>query len=391
MGDRPRTLKETLAEAKDHSELMLDLAYAALVWNDEEIGREVLDLEARLSRLVHEMREICLRASRSPADAAGLASLLQIISAIETLGNQAVDVAKIVLRSIGIPSRIRSALRNAEEVVELVRVREGSEMDGKCVEEAETAAHGIRLLAIRRGSEWSFDPGEDEPVHAGDLVVVRAIEEALPALRAQGGVQAERDAEEDDHLDGLARATDALVEMKNLSELAIALAYAAVLSADRAVAAEVTRLEDRLDEMREEVETWALVTAHESGPRSSLRGLIHLAVAAETIVDAAQAMVWPLEEHEELHPVVADALGEAEDLVFRVELDPDSSAGGSSLAELELQERTGATVIAIQRDRRWDYRPSGRTSLAAGDVLLVSGPSETADAVAELFGAALGS
>ena len=46
--------------------------------------------------------------------------------------------------------------------------------------------------------------------------------------------------------------------MKNVSEVAIGLAYSALLFNDQSLAAEVSSLEDRLDEMRERLEVWVL-------------------------------------------------------------------------------------------------------------------------------------
>jgi hypothetical protein len=59
----PRNLKAMLSEAKDTSELMVDLAYAALFFSDERMADEVGELEERLSDLVHEMYEICILAA----------------------------------------------------------------------------------------------------------------------------------------------------------------------------------------------------------------------------------------------------------------------------------------------------------------------------------------
>ena len=36
--DQPRNVKELLVEAKDASELMVDLAYAAVFFNDEDLA-----------------------------------------------------------------------------------------------------------------------------------------------------------------------------------------------------------------------------------------------------------------------------------------------------------------------------------------------------------------
>ena len=69
------------------------------------------------------------------------------------------------------------------------------------------------------------------------------------------------------------------------------------------LAAEVSHLEDRLDEMKERLELWVLRAASEQIDPSGLRGLVHLAQASEEIGDAAVQMVWLVEQGEELHPI----------------------------------------------------------------------------------------
>lgn len=385
--ERPRTLKAMLAEAKDTSELMLDLAYAGLFYADREFADEVLELEDELNRLVHSMREVCLLASRSPSDAAGLASLLQVIGSIEVVGNQAVDIGKVVLESIGIPRELRADLARAEEVVDRVTIRPGSGLDGRSVQDAELAVHGVRLLAIRRSPRWLFDPPDDEVLSAGDALLVRGLEEGILVIREMAGMGPKAVLPEEDAipLTELDRAIDTLIEMKNTAEVAVGLAYAAVLFADRGLAAEVNRLEDRLDDMREALESWVLDAALEARARPALRGLLHLAVASETIGDAAQSMVWLIERNEELHPIIAEALEETEDVVFQTEVPTGSRAAGQSLDDLQVHETTGMSVLAISRGGRWLYRPAGRAGIEAGDRLVLIGPSEAIEDVERLL------
>ncbi len=387
--DRPRTLKAMLARAKDTSELMLDLAYAGLFYADRELSAEVLEFENELNRLVHEMREVCLVASRSPSDAAGLASLLQLIGSIEVIGNQAVDIAKIVLESLAIPRELRADLAQAEELVARLAVQEGAPLDGRSVREAELIVHGARLLAVRRGSRWLFDPDDDEVLASGDVLVVRTMERGLDPIRRLAGMEElSRTAEDDiEPLNDLDRAVDTLIEMKNLAELAVALGYAAVLLADRALASEVDRLEDRLDDLREDLELWVLEAALEARARKALRGMLHLGVASESIGDAAQAMVWLIREEEELHPIIAEALGEAEDVVVEMEVEEQSPAAGAGLGDLELEERAGMSPLAVSKSGRWRYRPSGRSHLEPGDHLLLIGPSEGVEDLKPIFSA----
>ena len=65
-----------LAEAKDTSEIMVDLAYAAVYFNDPGMADEVAELEERMNDLVQDMRAVCIMAVRRPAEAEGMASVL---------------------------------------------------------------------------------------------------------------------------------------------------------------------------------------------------------------------------------------------------------------------------------------------------------------------------
>ena len=115
-----------LSEAKDTSELMVDLGYASLFFGDARMADEVTELEERLTDLVHEMREVCVLAARSKRDAEQMSSVLHVVSAIERMGNAAVDISRIVTHRLGIPPALVADLAAAEEVSHRVRVRADS-------------------------------------------------------------------------------------------------------------------------------------------------------------------------------------------------------------------------------------------------------------------------
>jgi uncharacterized protein with PhoU and TrkA domain len=61
-----------------------------------------------------------------------------------------------------------------------------------------------------------------------------------------------------------------------------------------------------------------------------------------------------------------------------------SRADGRTLKQLQLETETGMFVLAVQRGRRWIYRPRPRFELQAGDRVLSIGPEEGEEALAEL-------
>jgi len=385
----PRNLKAMLAEAKDSSELMVDLAYAALFFNDEQMAAEVHELEERLSDMVHEMREVCVLAARSPRDAEQIASVLHVVSAIERMANAAEDVARIVTHRLGIPAALVADLARAEEVSHRVRVRADSSLAGRSLADVELPTEvGMRVVAIRRGKEWVIDPDGDEVMVPDDVIILRGSPAGIAELRRLADAPEWRPptVEEDPAITDLDRAVDVLVEMKNVSEVAIGLAYSALLFNDQSLAAEVSHLEDRLDEMRERLEVWVLRSAADELDPSPLRGLLHLGAAAEEIGDAAQQMVWLVEEGEEMHPVLKIALGDTDDVIARVPVGAGSALDGVSLAEARLEVETGFHLLAIRRAGKYVYRPRGHVRLRAGDELIASGPDEGQALLAELCG-----
>lgn len=389
MDDRPRNLKTMLSEAKDTSELMVDLGYAVLFFADPGMAEEVVELEERLNTLVHEMRTVCVLAARSPRDAEQMSGVLQIVSAIERIGNAAVDVAKIVIHRLGIPNALVADLAAAEEVSHRVRVREESAMAHRTLADLELPTEvGMRVVALRRGKEWTIDPDGDQVLLPNDVLITRGPGAGIPELRELAGAPQWRPgvAVEETAITDLDRAVDVLVEMKNISEVAVGLAYSAVLFNDQGLAAEVTHLEDRLDEMKERLEVWVLRSAADTLDPSPLRGLLHLGQAAEEIGDAAQAMVWLVEQGEEIHPVLAFALGESEEVIVRVPVAPGSALDGLTLAEANLELETGFYLLAIRRGGRYVYRPRGGVRIQGGDALIASGPDEGHSRLAERCG-----
>jgi uncharacterized protein with PhoU and TrkA domain len=138
--------------------------------------------------------------------------------------------------------------------------------------------------------------------------------------------------------------------------------------------------------MRERLEVWVLRSASETLEPSPLRGLLHLGAAAEELGDAAQQMVWLVEEDEEMHPVLAIAFGDSDEVITRVPVLPNSFLDGRTLAEANLELQTGYYLLAIRRAGRYLYRPRGPVEILAGDELIGSGPDEGRARFAELGG-----
>jgi uncharacterized protein with PhoU and TrkA domain len=332
-----------------------------------------------MDALVHDMRSVCVMAARNPREADAMASVLQVISAIERIANAAVDIARIVTHRLGIPRELVADLSNAEEVSHRVRVRDGSHLARRPLADLELPVQtGMRIVAIRRDREWITDVEGEEILLPGDVLFLRGSPAGITRLRelAAAPMWEPPTPPEDGTLTDLDRAIDVLVEMKNVSETAVGLAYSALVLRDLGLAAEVRHLEDRLDEMKDRLELWVLRASSGDIDPSPLRGLLHLSQAAEDLGDAAQQMVWLIEKHEEVHPIIKIALGESDEVVVRVPVAPGSPADGATLHGLQLDVDPGFHVLAVRRGGRYIYSPRGHVELRAGDEIIASGPDE---------------
>jgi uncharacterized protein with PhoU and TrkA domain len=388
--DQPKNVKELLVEAKDASELMVDLAYAAVFFNEEDLAEEVEELEQRMDAYLRRLREISMLAARSPEDAESMAGVLHIAAAIEKIGDAASDIARVVHAKLGIPDALRRDLRHADEITGRVRVRENAPATGRTLRELSLPVEtGMWLIGIRRGTEWVFDPKGGDVVNGGDVLVYQGPEEGVNLIRATAGAPALPSGPEEDPpvWSELDRAVDILVEMKNSAEVAVGLAYSTLLFQNPSLAAEVTTLEARSDILHDELESWVLRAAPEARRVDELRGLLRIGYASETMFDAARDMTWLVEQGEELHPVVAMALEEAEEVAVETVVEAGSRADGRSLKQLQLETETGMLVLAVQRGRRWIYRPRPRFVLEAGDRVISIGPDEGAEELLALCSA----
>lgn len=203
--ERPH-LEDILLEMKNTSELMVDLAYSALLYDNEDIAQEVASLEEAVD-------EMNLAVQRAALEAHGKGALgmdhalayIRLAQATEVIADSANMIADVILREVELHPIVRMSIQESEVNIARVRVDPGSALDGKSIGSAHVATDtGMWIIAIRRGRAWIYGPKEDTEVHAGDMLIARGPEDGQAALRdlARGpesadGEEGEETGEED--------------------------------------------------------------------------------------------------------------------------------------------------------------------------------------------------
>ena len=392
----PVSVKDVLSEMKDTSELLIDLSFSAVLSGSDEVAQEVLALEERMDLLQLQARMSLLMAARKPEDAEALAPVLGVVGAAEKIANAAGDIAKVVLEDIGLPEAMRAAIPEATESLLRAEVAPDSQYAGRTLGDINMETEtGVRVIAIRRASQtgkesWITNPGEGTSVAAGDALLLRGFGDGLAGVyETATGERYEVPEPPDQPIEDLERAVDSIILMKNMSELAVDLAYGSVLFNSEGVAEEVAELEAEVDALKSRFEAWTLRAASRVDDPVNLRGLVHLASATEVISDAALELSEGVLRGLDAHPVVAAAVEESDEIIVRLPVHEGADIAGETLGGLLLQTETGMRVIAVRRpgeETEWVVSPGAKTELRAGDVLIAKGTRAGAERLSELAG-----
>jgi uncharacterized protein with PhoU and TrkA domain len=182
---RPISVREALKEMKDVSEVMIDLAYSAALFNSNELAEEVMELEKRVDYLDYIINMNTMLAARDAEDAKHLTAVTTVAAATNKISDAAADIATIVLKKIGIHPIVRKAFEQVEEQLARAKVNRESILINKKLADLELAAKiGVDIIAIRRDQEWTIDPKENEMILEDDVLIARGAPHGIDALKA---------------------------------------------------------------------------------------------------------------------------------------------------------------------------------------------------------------
>ena len=206
----PISVKELLVDMKDTSELLIDLAYSAVLHGSEDIAREVLALEEKMDVLQMRARMSLLMAARNPDEVEALAPVLGLAAGADRISDAAGDIAKIVLGDIGLPEAMRAALPEAiETLVRGTVVADSPYADRTLLDLDLESETGVRVIAIGRGDDWILNPGPDTTIRADDRLILRGPERTIGEVyEATTGESYESPEPPDSEVGDLERAVD---------------------------------------------------------------------------------------------------------------------------------------------------------------------------------------
>ena len=169
-----------------------------------------------------------------------------------------------------------------------------------------------------------------------------------------------------------------LIEMKNISELMIDLAYSAVIYNNKEIAEEVMYLGEMVRSLNIQLQRRAIEKAIVEKSVDEPLVVIRMGDVAEDMAEAAIELAYVVLKEIEPHPILKESLKEFDITIVRFRVHESSALVGKSLGSVRLASETGMWVIAIKRGEKWLFGPDESTVINVNDIVIAKGPLEGA-------------
>lgn len=188
-------VKELIEEIKNLSELMLDLAYSAVLFRSKDIAKEVILSHDRLEELEERIYMHLFAASRGKPGTR-LISVIDFVESSKTVASAAKNMSKLVIEGKEMHPIIQEALRESDETITRAEVGRNSILKNRALGELKLRTNtGANIIAIRRetphGHRWIFSPKKDTAIQEKDILIGVGPSPACEKLRkaAKGAVK----------------------------------------------------------------------------------------------------------------------------------------------------------------------------------------------------------
>lgn len=170
-------LANILAQLKDLSEMMVDLAHSAFICGSKDIAEQVLKIEDIVDTL-HIEFEIGLIKVKDKWKPEEVLGSIRLAMAAEELADAATRIAMLVKKGVRAHPIVNIAFQEADETIAQARIHEDSILCGKSIGELGLEDDlGIRIVAVRRDRKWFYNPSDSFQLLCGDTIIFRGYVE----------------------------------------------------------------------------------------------------------------------------------------------------------------------------------------------------------------------
>ncbi|UCE35986.1 MAG: PhoU family transcriptional regulator [Thermoplasmata archaeon] len=171
-------MEEQFLELKDTSELMVDLAYSALLYDNEEIAKEVQLLEELVDKLNYKIQRTAFMISLDDKNVDKALAIIRLATSIEAIADAAMEIADVVLRDIEPHPIFKMSVMDSDVIITKTPVSKSSFLANKTLGQSRLMTDtGMWVIAIKRGKTWIYGPDENTKIKNGDVLFARGPRE----------------------------------------------------------------------------------------------------------------------------------------------------------------------------------------------------------------------
>jgi uncharacterized protein with PhoU and TrkA domain len=176
---KEKTVEDIVLEIKDKSELMIDLAYSSLLYDNKIIAKEVYDLEDLIDNLYQNIQKKTLElVDNKELGVRDALTILRLAECGETIADAAQEIADVELRDVELHPILKLSIRESDVVFTRVQVEDRSVLCGKSLGQLKLASEtGMIVIAMRHGNRWLYGPNKNTRIDYGDVLFAKGPED----------------------------------------------------------------------------------------------------------------------------------------------------------------------------------------------------------------------
>ena len=176
---KARTAEDIVLEIKDKSELMVDLAYSSLLYDNKTIAKEVYDLENLIDNLYNTLQKKSLEdVKNGNLEIDDALTLQRLAHAGEQIADAAQEIADVELRDVELHPILKMSIREADVVFTKIEVEPQSILCGKTLGQLKLASEtGMMVIAMRHKDKWLYGPNKNTYIDSEDILFAKGPED----------------------------------------------------------------------------------------------------------------------------------------------------------------------------------------------------------------------
>jgi len=176
---KKKTAEDIVLEIKDKSELMVDLAYSSLIYDNKTIAKEVYDLEDLIDDLYQTIQKKTLEGVKNKElDIDDALTVLRLAECSEKIADAAQEIADVELRDVELHPIIKMSIRESDVVFTKVRVEPNSILRDKTLGKLKLGSEtGMLVIAMRHNDRWLYGPNKNTMIDPGDILFAKGPED----------------------------------------------------------------------------------------------------------------------------------------------------------------------------------------------------------------------